>query len=75
MVTKKKPKSTPKKVQTKTKANLKAKPKKPALRKTSVKKQLQKGNLIKSRQFPILLTLSLLQKLLLLTVLIKRKNT
>ena len=75
MVTKKKPKSTPKKVQTKTKANLKAKPKKSALRKTSVKKQLQKGTLVKSRQFLILLPLSLLQKLLLLTVLIKRKNT
>ena len=42
MVTKKKPKSTPKKVQTKTKANLKAKPKKSALRKTSVKKTTTK---------------------------------
>lgn len=42
MVTKKKPKSTPKKVQTKTKSNLKAKPKKSALRKTSVKKTTAK---------------------------------
>ena len=44
MVTKKKPKLTPKKVQTKTKANLKAKPKKSALRKTSVKKTTTKRN-------------------------------
>ncbi len=42
MVTKKKPKSTPKKVQTKIKANLKAKPKKSALRKTSIKKTTTK---------------------------------